>query len=237
VDRVHRHELKHDRFVEQVGHTVEYASEHRKQFVRYGTIALAVLIVVLGVYWYRGYSAGKRQDALREAVHIQEAQVGDQQGQQSLFFVTYKTEAEKRQAVQKAWTDLANEYPGSAEANIAHYYLGVNAADQGNLGEAEKHLKQVADAGKDAYASQAKLSLAQIYQATGRPGEAEKLLRSLIDDPTVMVSKEQATIALASVLAKSNPAEARKLLEPLRGSERAPVSRAAITMLSEIPAQ
>jgi predicted negative regulator of RcsB-dependent stress response len=226
--------LKHDRFVEQVGQTVEFASEHRQQFVRYGTVAVAVLVIALGVYWYMRYSASQRQDALRQAVHIQEGQVGEQQNP---YFVTFKTEEEKRQAVQKSWTELANKYSGSAEANIAHYYMGVNAADQGNLPEAEKHLKQVADSGKDAYASQAKLSLAQIYQASGRTAEAEKLLRSLVDDPTVMVSKEQATIALASVLAKNNPAEARKLLEPLRGSQRAPVSRAAISMLSEIPAR
>jgi hypothetical protein len=225
--------LKHDRFVEQVGHTVEYATEHRQQFIRYGSIALAVLVVALGVYWYMRYSATQRQEALREAIHIQEGQVGQQE---TPYFVTYKTEEEKQKAVQKAWNDLANRYPGSDEANIAHYYLGVNAADRGSLQEAEKHLKQVADSGEEAYSSQAKLSLAQVYQATGRTAEAEKMLRSLINDPTVLVSKEQATIALANLLAKTNPAEARKLLEPLRG-ERGAVSRAAITLLSEIPAR
>jgi hypothetical protein len=56
-----------------------------------------------------------------------------------------------------------------------------------------------------------------------------------MDDPTVLVSKEEATITLARLLAKSNPVEARKLLEPLR-AERGPVSRAAITLLGEIPA-
>jgi len=97
-------------------------------------------------------------------------------------------------------------------------------------------LKPVAESGKDAYASQAKLSLAQIYDSMGRQADAEKLLRSLIDDPTILVSKEQATIALAKVLAKKNPAEARKLLEPLR-AERGPVSRAALTALGEMSAQ
>jgi TolA-binding protein len=225
--------LKHDRFVEQVGQTVEYATEHKQQFVRYGSIAVAILVIALGVYWYMRYSATQRQEALREAIHVQEGQVGQQE---TPYFVTFKTEQEKQKAVEKAWTDLANKYPGSAEANIAHYYMGVNAADRGGLQEAEKHLKQVVDSGKEPYASQAKLSLAQVYQASGRTAEAEKLLRSVINDPTVLVSKEQATIALASLLAKTNPAEARKLLEPLRG-ERGAVSRAAITLLSEIPAR
>jgi hypothetical protein len=152
----------------------------------------------------------------------------------SPFFTTFTTEAEKQKAVDKAWNDLASRYSGSAEAAIAHYYMGVNAADRGNVQEAEKHFKQVADSGEKAYASQAKLALAQIYASSGRAAEAEKTLRSLIDDPTIMVSKEQATIELARLIAKAKPAEARKLLEPLR-TERGPVSRAAITLLNEIP--
>ena len=230
MDRVHRHELKHDRFVEQVGHTVEYAAEHKQQFVRWTAIGVGALLLILGFYWYTRYQAGARQDAFREAIRIQEAQVG----QSSPFFTTFATEAEKQKAVDKAWNDLANNYSGSAEAAIAHYYMGVNAADRGNTQEAEKHFKQVVDSGKDAYASQGALALAQIYESTGRTAEAEKTLRGLIDDPTIMVSKEQATIALAKLLAKSRPADARKLLEPLR-TERGAVSRAAITLLSELP--
>jgi len=231
VDRVHRHELKHDKFVEQVGHTVEYAAEHKQQVVRWTLIGVAALFVILGAYWYTRYQAGQRQDAFREAIRVQEAQVGQTS---SPFFTTFATEAEKQKAVDKAWNDLANNYSGSAEAAIAHYYMGVNAADRGNTQEAEKHFKQVADSGKDAYASQGTLALAQIYESTGRTAEAEKLLRGLIDDPTIMVSKEQATIALAKLLSKTRPADARKLLEPLR-TERGAVSRAAITLLSEMP--
>lgn len=231
MDRVHRHELKHDKFVEQVGHTVEYAAEHKQQVVRWTVIGIVALFVILGVYWYTRYQAGQRQEAFRQAIRMQEGQVG---ANNSPYFVTFATEAEKQKAVDKAWSDLANQYSGSAEAAIAHYYMGVNAADRGNTQDAEKHFKTVVDSGKDAYASQAALALAQIYDSTGRTADAEKVLRGLIDDPTIMVSKEQATIALAQILAKSRPADARKLLEPLR-TERGAVSRAAITLLSELP--
>jgi TolA-binding protein len=233
VDRAHRQELKHDRFVEQVGHTVEYAAEHKQQVIRYTVIGLVVLALILGVTWYRRSQAAARQDALREAIRKQEAQVGPAQ---SPFLVSYPTEAEKQKAVEAAWNDLINRYGGSDEAMIAHFYMGVNAADKGNSQEAEKHFKVVADSGSDNYASQAKLSLASLYESMGKKAEAEKLLRSIVDDPTVLVSKEQATLALARLIAKDKPAEARKLLEPLR-TERSAVSRAAITALSEIPAK
>lgn len=233
MDRAHRQELKHDRFVERVGHTVEYASAHRKQVILYTTAAVVILAIVLGVTWYRRSQAVARQDALREAIRKQEGQIGEQQ---SPYLVSYKTEAEKQKTVVAAWNDLINRFGGSDEAMIAHFYLGVNAADRGQLQEAEKHLKTVAESGKDNYASQAKLSLASLYESMGKRAEAEKLLRSMIDDPSVLVSKEQATLALARLISKERPAEARKMLEPLR-TERSAVSRAAITMLAEIPAK
>jgi TolA-binding protein len=233
VDRAHRQELKHDRFVEQVGHTVEYAAEHKRQLALYSTIGLVVLALLLGVFWYRKSQASARQETLREAVRKQEGQVGPTQ---SPYLIAYPTEADKQKAVQAAWNDLIARYPGSDEAMIAHFYLGINAADQGKAQDAEKNLKIVADSGKAAYASQAKLSLANLYEGQGKTAEAEKLLRSIIDDPSILVSKEQATLALARLISKSRPAEARKLLEPLR-TERGPVSRAAITALNDIPAK
>jgi hypothetical protein len=41
---------------------------------------------------------------------------------------------------------------------------------------------------------------------------------------------------LAQAIAKKNPVEARKLLEPLSASKRNAVSRAAVTVMSTIPA-
>ena len=233
MDRAHRHALKQDRFAEQVGHTVEYAAEHRGAFIRWGLIGAAVLVVALGWLFYSRSQAAARQEELRKAIRIQEANVGPGSSE---YLVSFPTEQEKATAAQKAWSDLASRYSGSTEGLVAEFYMGVNAVDKGNLQEAEKHFKVVADSSKSTYASQAKLSLAQLYSSTGRNDEAEKLLRSLIDNPTIMVSKEQATIALARVLAKTKPAEARKLLEPLR-TERGAVSRSALTLLGELPAR
>jgi predicted negative regulator of RcsB-dependent stress response len=233
VDSVHRKQLKQDRFVDQVSHSVEYAAEHRDQMMKWGAAALAVLVVAVGVYWYFSYQHRVRQEALHNAMQTYEAGVGATGNE---FLKSFPTQEEKDKAVVKDLSEVANKYSGKEEGRIAQYFLGLYYADKGNLADAEKQLKPVAESGKDAYASQAKLSLAQIYDSMGRQADAEKLLRSIIDDPTILVSKEQATIALAKVLAKKNPAEARKLLEPLR-AERGPVSRAALTALGEMSAQ
>jgi lipoprotein NlpI len=233
VDRVHRKELKHDRFVEQVGHTVEYAAEHRQQLVRYALGVIAVIAIGAGIYFYRDHQHSVRQVELRQALRTQDAQVSppDPNG----IFVTFPTAAEKDKATENAWKELATRYSGTDEGQIAKFYLGTYYVDHGNNTEAEKYFKEAADGGDKAFASQAKFSLADLYAANGRRADAEKLLRELMNNPTVMVSKEQAQIELARVLATSNPGEARKLLEPLR-TQGGGVGRIALSALAEIPA-
>jgi predicted negative regulator of RcsB-dependent stress response len=230
LDRLTRKDLKTDKFALEVGHGIEYVSEHRGQVVRWGGIAAAVLAVVLIVYAIFSYRAGVRDEALRNALQIQDATVGPPSptGQP-----TFATAEQKEAALKKALTEVADKHSGSQQAGVARYYLGTMAADKGDLATAEKSLREVVDHANSNYASLAKLSLASVL-ADSKTAEGEKLLRSLIDHPTTFVSKEQATIALARYMAASKPQEARKLLEPLR-TERSTVSRAALTALSEIP--
>jgi lipopolysaccharide biosynthesis regulator YciM len=231
LDKVHRHNLKHDKFVEQVGHTVEYAADHRSQVIKWGGIGLAAITVAVGGYVFFEHQAGVRAEALNAAMRVQDAQIGPANA--SEFVLSFPTPAEKTAAVSKSLTSVMEKYPSKREGLIARFYLGVLSADQGKVLEAENFWKPITEAGDADYASQAKLSLAQLYETQGRAGDAEKLLRSIVDHPTIMVSKEQATIALAHALARAKPEEARKLLEPLR-TERSAVSRMAITALGEL---
>lgn len=234
MDRLHRRELKHDKFVEQVGHSVEFATEHRKQLTLWGSVAAAALVLIVGIYWFVNHQADVRQQELRDAIRLQQANVGA--GEQNAYVVNFPTQADKDKAVEKAFTDMANKYGGKREGEVARFYLGAMYSDKGNIAEAEKQWKQVADSGEKEYASQAKFSLAQLYDAEGRTADAEKLLRDLMNNPTLLVSKEQAQIALGRMLGRTKPDEARKLLEPLR-TERASVSRIAINALSDMSAR
>ncbi len=51
MDRLTRHELKSDKFVEEVGQTVHFLDEHRQQAMRYGGFALAVVVLAGAGYW------------------------------------------------------------------------------------------------------------------------------------------------------------------------------------------
>lgn len=231
MDRITRKGLKTDKFALEVEHTVEYLAGHRKQASRYGVVALVVIGLAVGITSYRRYQRTARLDLLKTALEIQNAPVG-QGGNE--FLRSFPSVDEKQKAVVKAFNEVINRHSGSDEATIARYYLGTNAADQGNLAEAEKWLRQVIDSSNANYASLAKLALAEVYRGQGKLAEAEKLLRSLIEKPTAFVSKEQATIVLAEILAPSQPDQARKLLEPLR-TTRSAISRTSLNLLGQLP--
>jgi len=231
VDKHTRKELKSDKFALEVQHSVEYVSVHRQQMMRYGAPALALVLIVAGVFYYRNYQHNARQEALHQAMRIQNAQIGPSQTE---YVITFPTAEARKVAVMKSWQDLAAKYSGSEEGRIAEFFLGTNFADGGNLAEAEKHFKASIDSSDEAYASMSKLALAQVYAGEGKVKEGAALLQSLIDHPTVLVSKETATLALADLLKTTDLPRAKKLVEPLRTSTRGAVSRAAITLDSEL---
>jgi len=231
VARLTRKELKSDKFALEVQHSVEYVTEHRQQLVRWGGIAAGIIVLLVAVFLYRNYEHGVRQQALHSAMRIQNATVGNANNE---FVLTFPTEAERQKAASKAFTELAAKYSGSDEGLIAEFFLGTNAADQGNVAEAERRFKLVADSGNKPYGSLAKLSLAQLYASQGKVADGERLIQSVIDHPTVLVSKESATVALAELIRNTDPQRARKLLEPLRSNPRSNVSRTALTILGEM---
>jgi predicted negative regulator of RcsB-dependent stress response len=232
VARITRKELKTDRFALEIEHTVTLFEQYRKEIVLYGGVGLAVAVVVLGFVLYSGHQHAVREQALAKAIEIQETPVGPAQpGQQS-----FPTQDAKDQAALKAFTDLKNQYGGSAEGEIAEYYLGAIKSDQGKLGDAEKSFAEVADRGDARYSALAKLSLAQIDFADGHSDKGETILKDLMAHPSIFVSKEQATILLARLIGPKRPAEARKLLDPLRNMPGS-VGQVALQVYGELPAQ
>jgi predicted negative regulator of RcsB-dependent stress response len=231
VARITRKELKSDKFALEVEHTVDFFELHQKELIRYGAIAVAVVLLIVGYSWYSRHVHAQREEALARAIQVQEAPVGQPTPGQNLNFPTQDA---KDQVAVKAFEELKAKYPGSDEGEIAEYYLGCIKADQGKLAEAEKSFKEVVDRGSKDYGSLAKLSLAQIYFADGRADQGEALLRDLMAHPTVYVSTQQATITLARNIMSKKPADARKLLDPLR-SQQGPVGQLALQLYGELP--
>lgn len=231
MDRISRKELKGDKFAEEVFDIFDWASAHKTEVVRYGAILVAVAAIVAGVIYYNRYQANAREEALNQALRIEDGTVGDTTLPANLH---YATQEEKDKARTKAYSDLAAKYPGTQEAAFASFALAGDAIDKGNTEQAEKLFRQVADNGPKEYGDVARLSLARLLSSEGKNAEAQKLLEGLVKDPSLMVSKDEASLALAQVIGKTNPAEALKMLDKLRTSPRLAVSRLAVADYTEI---
>lgn len=235
MDRVTRHDLKTDKFATEVGHSVQYVAAHRTQVIRYGVAVLLVIVLGVGIYYFRKSQHETRQADLSAALRLKDAVVGAPQPGDPR--PSFGSQTEKDNAIKKAFENVIAKHGGSNEAAVAHYSLGSIASDAGKTAEAEKHFRAAVEAGSGGYGAVAKLSLAQTLQVQGKNADAEKLFRELIANPTTLVSKEQATFALVRMLATTNPAEARKLLAPYEKDSRVAVARIAASLLAEIPAK
>src|SRR5579862_6032755 len=76
MDRHTRKELKTDKFAEGVGSSFEFLSEHRGQAMRWGLVALAVVLIAGGIWVYRSHQATQRAELLAKAMQIDSASVG-----------------------------------------------------------------------------------------------------------------------------------------------------------------
>jgi len=234
ADRIDRRNLRTDDFAVAIEHNVDFVSHHRAQFIRYGVLALALILLGAGIAYYRSHQHDVRQEKLGDSIQIQETAVTPGALPGPLAFATDQA---KRDAATKAFSNVATQYSGSREGWIAEYYLACIAADAGKIDEGRKRFQQVADNAPKDYSSLAKLSLADTAFVEGRNADGERLLKDIMDHPTILVSKEQAAITLAHhYVAVNKPSDARKLLEPLTATPNG-ASQAAVQILGELQNQ
>jgi predicted negative regulator of RcsB-dependent stress response len=231
MDRRTRKQLKSDKFAQEVGDWWDFLTDHRTEFIRYGSVVVAAALLGGGFYFYHRHAVSVREEALAQALRIEDAKISATPQPPNM---TFATQQEQDNAWNKAFADLATNYRGTQEGAIGGLYLGGRLAEKGKTAEAEKILKDVVDSAPKEYVALAKMSLAQLYGGQGDMKQAKSLMQDVIDHPTAMVSKDQAQIELAEILGKTDPAAARKILEPLR-TARTAISRAAITAMGDIP--
>ncbi len=226
-----RKQLKQDKFVEEVGHQVQWFSTHQKPVI---IGAAAALAVVIGSVWFVGYQRARGQEAaaeLQEAVRLfggsvtTEARPG---------FVTFATTGERQRRVTEAMDKVLADYSGSDAAGAAEYYLGLLDLEQDKYDEAQARLERAIDGADKEYASLARLALASVHAAKDDLAGAREIYKRLIASPTRVVPAGRAKLDMARKIAPSDPEEARALLLEL-AAEGGAVGLAANQELRQIP--
>ena len=235
VARITRKELKTDKFALEVEHTVDFFEEHRKDIIRYGAVAVVVVLIGAGHLFLPAQQrsvapagAGHRRSRCWKRPPVTAAAIAA-----GLTFPT--PEARDKEAV-KRFSEVASKYSGSDEGRYRPLHPGLRWRPTRDAWPRPKRASRTwwIPAARTTPRWPGCRWRTSTF-SSGRTAQGEEVLRPLIDKPTVLVSKDEATIALARGLAESKPAEARKLLEPLRASRSSAVSQAAIQLYSEIP--
>ena len=179
MDRQHRHDLKHDKFVDEIGVLSSRARENQRLLLLIGGGIVAVALIVWGIYFYRSSRENKAQAALASAIETSEAQVEAAQNPNTPATggLSFKTEAERTAAADKLFKDVQAKYSGTDAADVASLYLARNAAAKGDTAGAKKTLQEfIDDHGDNIAVGAARFSL---YQLRIDGGEAADVAAEL----------------------------------------------------------
>ena len=143
MDRQHRRDLKHDKFVDEVGHLTDSARANQRTLYFIGAAAIAIALAAYGFYFYRGTQETKAQAALAKAIETIESPLIVEASPNK--DARFKTDVEKNTAAEKEFKAIQSSYGGTDAADVANIYLARISASRGDLASARKQLQQFID--------------------------------------------------------------------------------------------
>jgi TolA-binding protein len=216
-----RHQLKQDAFsrvtIEAAEKTAHWTVEHRSTLTISAIIAVVVIGAVVGGWFYLGAQDEKASLQLSQAVRTMDTALRPAGTPAQPDFPSFDSAKERNEAAKKQFQAIVDNYPHTHTADMARYFLGVEALNLSDNATAEKDFKDLASGGGRDVASLAKLSLASLYGQTNRTKEAAALYQELINKPTTTVSKVTAQMQLAELYQNSNqPLDAKRTYETVK---------------------
>lgn len=181
MDRLSRRDLKHDRFVDEIGSLSQRARDNQRFLLNITIAVVAVALIVYGIYFYRSNHEHQAQQALAAAIAtIDSPLLNDPANPQQTTpppGAKYKTEAERNAAAQKQFDDLKKNYSGTDAADVADLYLARLAAAKGDVAGSRKLLEAfISNHPKSVLVGSARYSL---YQMRIDNGEANQVIAEL----------------------------------------------------------
>lgn len=176
MDRQHRHDLKHDKFVDEIGALSVRAKANQRGLLIIALGVIAVAVIGFGIYFFLSNREGKAQQALATAIETAEASVGATKPEGSTG-PHFATEAARNAAAEKLFKDVQSKFSGSDAADVAGLYIARMAAARGDVKTARTQLEEfVGEHGDNILVSTARFSL---YQLRIENGEAAQVATEL----------------------------------------------------------
>jgi outer membrane protein assembly factor BamD (BamD/ComL family) len=148
MDRQHRHDLKHDKFVDEIGVLTDRARANQRLLFTIGIGLVAIAVITYGVFFYRSNQEEKAQLALASAIDTIEAQVADAQTTQqnpNQPAPKFKTADERNASAEKEFREVQSKFGGTDAADIAGLYLARLSVGKGDVAAARKGLQTFID--------------------------------------------------------------------------------------------
>jgi tetratricopeptide (TPR) repeat protein len=175
MDRQHRRDLKHDRFVDEVGSLTSKARENQRLLLLVTVSLVLVAVLGYGIYLYRSNHERSAQDALAVAIEAIDSPL-IQPGTPNPM-AKFKDDAERLSRSEAMFKDVQKKYSGTDAADVANLYLARISAAHGDSVAARKLLQDFISAQpKHLLVGAARYSL---YQLRIENGEAPQVVVEL----------------------------------------------------------
>jgi tetratricopeptide (TPR) repeat protein len=161
--------LKRDPLMHQYLHTSTWVRERSRPIVKWSATAVGVIALASVVWWLFSSRANKAAESMARAMAAHQAIVQNPLPNLAPGQIAFKTEDEKHREAYRAFAEAANEYP-SYNGDTARYFAAVHQLHF-EADKAEATLKELAQKDSEVGA-QARMALAQRYEAVGKNDEA-----------------------------------------------------------------
>ncbi|MGK2859301.1 MAG: tetratricopeptide repeat protein [Thermoanaerobaculia bacterium] len=190
MDRQERHDIKHDKFVDQVNTYYDDVKKNSQKVVLGVVGVLAVVAIGIAIWGWGARQEQAAQKLLAEAIETFDAQVGaeavadpNRQGP------AFTTDAERIAAAEPKMKDVVAKHSGSDAAQVANLYLAQIEVSKGQTDAAIKMYEEFVKKNPDSLlAGGAQMSIYQLRMAT--------------DPKAVIADLEKASIEASSLLPK-----------------------------------
>ena len=183
MDRQHRRDLKHDKFVDELGTLSSRARQNQRLLMTLTAVLVIGSVLVYGFFFYRSNREQKAQDALSLAIGTIDSplQTAGQTPPQQAPGAKFKTEAERTAAAEKQFKDVQSKYPGSDATDVANLYLARIEASRGDAKGAEARLQDfVSEHPRNVLVGAVRYSLYQLRIENGDAGKVASELQTEI---------------------------------------------------------